>query len=127
MSKTTTADVPSGFIPFHSSEDSDRLLPAIGFGSRAVIFVDKEGDLVTLAGVLAARCEQLRALVSMLACVSDGSDMHGNAVAACLEPSVELLFHLSEIVSNRLARERRLAEFAQAAAELDQAEGRAEQ
>ena len=110
--------LPARLAPFHASEDSGRLLPAIGFGSRAVIFVDKEGDLVTLAGVLAARCEQLRAMVAMFACVSDGSDIHGNAVAACLEPSVELLFDLSEIVSNRLVRERRLAEAAQSSDEV---------
>lgn len=118
MSAPAHDDIPVRLAPFHASEDSDRLLPAIGFGSRAVIFVDKEGDLVTLAGVLASRCEQLRELVSMLACVSDGADMPGNAVAACLEPSAELLFDLAEIVSNRLQRERRLAEPGQSSDEV---------
>lgn len=118
MSPVVRDEIPNRLLPFHATEDSGRLLPAIGFGSSAVIFVDKEGDLVTLAGVLAARCEQLRELVTMFACVSDGSDIHGNAVAACLEPSVELLLYLSEIVSNRLVRERRLAEAAQASDEV---------
>lgn len=106
MSDTKT-DVPLGFTPFHSSEDSDRVLPAIGFGSRAVIFVDTGGDLVTLAGVLASRCEQLCSLVSLIARSGDGTTTEASDVASILEPSAELLVRLADVVVERLQADRR--------------------